>query len=495
MYFICYKIVMITYIYLGLVLLPFFGAFCLTIINYKNFILQRFVAFFISCLTLIFSLLLWVFFDSSTAVFQFLFNLKWFSILNINYILGIDGISLFFIILTAFLIPLCLLVSWNYSSLYLKEYLISFLILEGFLFQVFSVLDIFLFYIYFESVLLPMFFIVGIWGSRERKIRAVYQLFLYTIVGSIIMLLAILTIYFETGTTNLQTLWNIEFSEFRQIFLWISFFLAFAVKIPMPPFHIWLPEAHSEAPTAGSVILAGILLKLGGYGFLRFSLTLLPLACNFFLPFIYLLSILAIIYASLSTLRQIDLKKAIAYSSIAHMGLVTLGLFSESSIGIEGGIHLMISHGLVSSALFLCIGIIYDRYKTRIIKYYGGLTQFMPLFSTFFLFFSFANVGFPCTISFISEFLIFLGIYLAQSTLAVFAGVGMLLSVAYSIWLFNRVCFGFLKNYYILKFQDLTRREFWLLFPIVIVVIWLGVYSNIIIGSIHFSVLNLLNFY
>ena len=484
-----------SYLYIALTILPFFAAFLLTIINSKNFSLQRLIALLFSCIILIISILLWILFDSSISCFQFSFTLNWFSILNINYTLGIDAISLFFIILTSFLIPICILVSWTYSTFYIKEYLISFLLLEGLLFQVFSVLDIFLFYIYYESILVPMVTIIGIWGSRKQKINAVYQFFIYTIIGSILFLLAILTIYFETGTTNLQILWNIEFSEYKQFFLWITFFLAFAVKIPMPPFHIWLPSAHSEAPTSGSVILAGILLKLGGYGFIRFSLTLLPLASNYFIPFIFLLSLLATIYASLSTLRQVDLKKSIAYSSIAHMGLVTLGLFSESCIGLEGSIFLMISHGLVSSSLFLCIGILYDRYKTRIIKYYGGLVQYMPLFSSFFLFFTFANIGFPGTSSFIAEFLILLSVYLLQSNVVIFAGISVILSAAYSIWLYNRVCFGFLKTYYILKFQDLTRREFWILSPFLLLILWFGLYTNMILGSLHFSILNIINFY
>ena len=282
--------------------------------------------------------------------------------------------------------------------------MICFLLLEFFLLQVFCVLDIFLFYIFFESVLLPMFLIIGVWGSRKRKIKAAYQFFLYTLIGSLFTLLAILTIYFETGTTDLQTLWNFTFSFERQVVLWIAFFLSFAIKIPMIPFHIWLPEAHSEAPTAGSIILAGILLKLGGYGFLRFSLPLLPEASVYFTPFVYILSLAAIIYASLTTIRQIDLKKIIAYSSISHMGVVTLGLFSYNLEGLEGSLFLMLSHGLVSSALFFCIGILYERYHTRILKYYSGLVYVMPLFVTYFLFLTFIKCIFKFAIFAVSSY-------------------------------------------------------------------------------------------
>nr|YP_010338854.1 NADH dehydrogenase subunit 4 [Neorhodella cyanea]UNJ18804.1 NADH dehydrogenase subunit 4 [Neorhodella cyanea] len=474
---------------------PFFGALILLVMPSKSFVLQKLFAFFCSCFILINSLCMWFFFDFNSSFFQFLLSLKWFSFLGLNYILGVDGLSVLFIILTSFLITICLLISWNYSNLFLKEYLISFLILEGFLFQIFCVLDIFLFYIFFESVLLPTFFIIGVWGSRLRKIRAVLQFFIYTLIGSLFMLIAFLVIFFETGSTDLQFLWNINFSENRQFFLWIAFFFSFAVKIPLPPFHIWLPEAHAEAPTAGSVILAGILLKLGGYGFLRFALTLLPVACNFFSPLIFLISLLAAIYASFGTLRQIDFKKIIAYSSIAHMGIVILGLFSINCGGLEGCIFLMFSHALISSSLFLCIGFLYDRYKTRLIKYYGGLVQTMPIFSSLLLFFIFSNMGFPGTSSFISEFLILNSLFLLQTNLSIFAGLSTILSATYSIWLFNRLCFGFLKNYYVFKFQDISRREFWTLVPFVFLTIFFGFNSNLILNLLHLSVLNILNFY
>jgi len=338
-----------------------------------------------------------------------------------------------------------------------------------------------------------MFIIIGIFGSRERKIRAAYQFFLYTLVGSLVMLLALFFIYSETGTTDFILLQILEpLSEKRQILLWLAFFCSFAVKVPMIPVHIWLPEAHVEAPTAGSVILAGVLLKLGTYGFLRFSIPLFPFASLYFAPIIYLLSIICIIYASMTTLRQIDLKKIIAYSSVAHMGFVTLGLFSFNVQGIEGSLFLMISHGLISGALFLCVGCLYDRYKTRNVFYYGGLVQTMPLFSTLFLFFSMGNLSLPGTSSFVGEFLILLGIYQVNTFTAVCAASGMILGGAYSLWLLNRIIFTNLKPVYISSFTDLNRREFFLFVPFVVAILLLGVYPEPFFDTIHCSVLTLL---
>nr|WOA02298.1 NADH dehydrogenase subunit 4 [Gloiopeltis furcata] len=453
----------------------------------------RRTALWSSCLTLVVSLLLWIKFDPTTSFFQFSETFIWFPFFNLHYTIGIDGISLFFVLLTTFLTVICILVSWPSIQVNLKEYLICFLVLEFLLVQVFCVLDLFLFYIYFESVLIPMFLIVGTWGSRQRKIRAAYQFFLYTLVGSLLMLVALLVIYFQTGTTDLQVLWHSKFAEAKQMFLFASFFASFAVKIPMIPFHIWLPEAHAEAPTGGSVILAGILLKMGGYGFLRFSLPMFPTASVFFTPLIFTLSVAAIVYASLTTLRQIDLKKIIAYSSVSHMGFVTIGIFSLNTQGLEGSIMLMLSHGLISSALFLCVGVLYDRYETRIIKYYGGLVQVMPVFSIFFLFFSFANMSFPGTSSFVGEILVLLGTFQVNTVLASISALGIVLGAAYSIWLFNRISFGSLKLYYFSFFQDVSRREFWILVPLLILILWMGLHPSSFLDEIHFSSANLVS--
>nr|YP_009511958.1 NADH dehydrogenase subunit 4 [Melanthalia intermedia]AXI97885.1 NADH dehydrogenase subunit 4 [Melanthalia intermedia] len=457
----------------------------------KKFLCQL-VALNTSCLTFLFSLLLWMQFDSGTSLFQFTTTFNWFPLFNLHYSVGIDGISLFFILLTTLLIISCILVSWGSIQSLIKEYLICFLLLEFFLIQVFCVLDLLWFYIFFESVLIPMFLIIGIWGSRERKIRAAYQFFLYTLIGSLLMLLALLVIYFRVGSTDLRILYYYDFTKLEQILFWLAFFASFAVKIPMVPFHIWLPEAHAEAPTAGSVILAGILLKMGGYGFLRFSIPMFPDASIYFMPLIFTLSIIAILYASLTTLRQIDLKKIIAYSSVAHMGFVTIGLFSFNLQGIEGSILLMLSHGLVSSALFLCIGILYDRYKTRVLKYYGGLMQVMPIFGLFFFFFTFASIGFPGTSSFIGELLVLLAAFQVNKILTFFAAIGTILSAAYSIWLFNRVSFGPLKVQYFNLFQDISRREFWILLPLAFLILWIGIYPILILSDLHFSVINLI---
>jgi proton-translocating NADH-quinone oxidoreductase chain M len=397
----------------------------------------------------------------------------------------------FFIILTGLLIPLCILASWTAIQNYVKEYMIAWLMLEALLMCVFSVLDLILFYIFFESVLIPMFLIIGIWGSRERKIRAAYQFFLYTLIGSLLMLLAVLLIYFQAGTTDIHVLMTTEFSERRQMFMWLAFFASFAVKIPMLPFHIWLPEAHVEAPTAGSVILAGILLKLGGYGFLRFSIPLFPEATIYFTPLVYTMSILAIIYASLTTLRQVDMKKIIAYSSVAHMNFCTIGMFTLNVQGVEGSILLMLSHGIVSSALFLCIGVLYDRHHTRIVRYYSGLVHTMPIFVTILFIFTLANLSLPGTSSFIGEFLILVGAYQSNTVTTFLAATGMVLRGAYSLWLFNRICYGNLKMYSLGGFRDVDRRELSIFVPLLFLTFYMGVYPEVFLDAMHVSVLHL----
>jgi proton-translocating NADH-quinone oxidoreductase chain M len=483
---------LMNYILSSLLCLPLFGAIVLSILPSWNVRLIKTIGLSVSLLNFVLSLFLWIFFDNSTAKFQFVETFSWLPASNMNFYIGIDGVSLFFIILTTFLVPVCLLVGWVNISKYVKEYFIAFLVLESFMIAVFCMLDLLLFYVFFESVLIPMFIIIGVWGSRERKIRAAYQFFLYTLIGSVLMLLAILLIYFQVGTTDLQVLLASEFSERRQILLWLAFFSSFAVKVPMVPVHIWLPEAHVEAPTAGSVILAGILLKLGTYGFLRFSIPMFPEASLYFTPLVYTMSIIGIVYASLTTLRQIDLKKIIAYSSVAHMGFVTIGLFSLNAQGIEGAVLLMLSHGLIASGLFLCVGTLYDRTHTRLIKYYGGCVHVMPIFSFFFLVFTMGNLSLPGTSSFVGEFLILVGTFQTNTFIATLAATGMILGGAYSIWLYNRVVFGNFKPDYIDCFSDVNRREFFIFVPFVFGVLWMGFYPEVFLDPMHTSVSNII---
>jgi proton-translocating NADH-quinone oxidoreductase chain M len=477
-----------------ILMFPIFGILILFLLPSREEKLLKLVALNSSCLSFIGSLLLWGFFQKSTSSFQFVVKLFWLPYLNLNFTLGIDGISIFFLLLTTLLIPLCILTSWNSVSDNLKEFLIAFLVLDFFLIGTFCVLDLLLFYIFFESVLIPMFLIVGIWGSRERKILAAYYFFLYTLLGSVLMLLSILYIYYQVGTTDYEVLLTFSFSPLEQKFLWFTFFLAFAGKVPMIPLHLWLPEAHVEAPTAGSVILAGILLKLGTYGFIRFSLPLFPKASFFFTPLVYSIAVTGIIYTSFTAIRQTDFKRIIAYTSIAHMNLVILGIFSFNNVGIEGAILQSLSHGFVASALFLVIGVVYDRYRTRIVQYYGGLASVMPIYIFIFLFFTMANISFPGTSSFVGEFLLLAGSFKVNSSITFLGATGVIIGGAYSLWLFNRIAYGNLKTQYTTEFLDLTPREFVVFLPLILGTLILGIYPNIFLTSIHMSVNTLVEF-
>jgi len=475
-----------------LIILPILGIlFLLFIPEHKTNLINQ-IAFSTSLLTFVLSLALWILFDNSCSKFQFIEHLGWMYLFNMHFFLGIDGISLFFIILSTFLVSICILNSWASIKKYLKQYLICFLLMDSFLIIVFSVLDIVVFYIFFESILIPMFLIIGIWGSRTRKLKAAYQFFLYTLIGSLFMLLAIFYIFFETGTTDYQILNTLTFSEEKELVLWFAFFMSFSVKVPMVPVHIWLPEAHVEAPTSGSVILAGILLKMGTYGLLRFSLSLFPYASVYFIPLVYTMSGIAVIYTSLTTLRQVDLKKIIAYSSVAHMAFVTIGIFTFNLYGVECSLIIMLSHGFISSALFLCVGVLYDRHHTRLIKYYSGLTQVMPLYSFFFVFFSMANLGFPGTSSFSGEFLTLVGSFHSNTMVTFLASTGMILGAGYSLWLCNRVLFGPLTVNYITQYTDINSRELAVLSPLLLCTLWMGVYPEVFLEPMHLSISNLL---
>jgi len=467
-----------------------FIIFVLFFIPGHNKNLLRFLGLSSSGSILLLSVLLFIRFENNSCYFQeiVLYNLGSL-FLNFDFIFGFDGISIYFFLLTALLFFLCVLFIWN--EFYFKEYLICLLLIELLLLLVFSVLDLLLFYVFFEAILIPMFLLIGIWGSRERKLRAAYLLFFYTLFGSVLMLLGILYIYSITGTLNLEYLLTCEFSFNEQYWLWLAFFLSFASKVPMFPFHIWLPEAHVEAPTVGSVLLAGILLKLGVFGFLRFSLTLFPLASFYFSPLVYVLSICGVIYASFSAIRQTDFKRIIAYSSVSHMNLVTLGIFSFNIVGLEGSIIQSISHGFVSSAMFFMIGILYDRYHSRLLHYYGGLVHMMPVYSVLFLIFTMANIALPGTSSFVGEFLLLLGIFKMNIVAAVFGALGVILCGAYSLWLYNRLIFGNLKISYTTKFKDLNLREFFILVPLLFLVFLMGIYPSFFLDTIHFSVYNL----
>lgn len=421
------------------------------------------------------------------GVFLYRFDIN---ILNLPVSFGLDGVSIVFFFFTTLLVFTCLVFIWNDAKF--RDYAMGLLLLEIILLVTFGILNLFFFYVCFEATLVPMYLIIGVWGSRERKIRAVYLFFFYTLCGSLLTLIGILYIYSMVGSLDIEYLMTYQFSKLEEYFLWIAFFLSFASKIPMFPLHIWLPEAHVEAPTVGSVLLAGILLKLGVYGFVRFSITLFPTASLYFAPLVYTLSLLGIIYASMAAIGQTDLKRVIAYSSVAHMNLVTLGIFSLNSIGIQGALVQSISHGFVSGGMFFLIGIVYSRYHTRSIHYYGGLAHCMPIYAVLFVLFTMANIALPGTSSFVGEFLLLLGIYKTNIIVTIFATLGVILSGAYSLWLCNRIIFGNLKTNYTLKFMDLSHDEFAVMGFLTVFVILLGIYPSIITDVTHFSVYSLL---
>jgi NADH-quinone oxidoreductase subunit M len=450
----------------------------------------RQIALWTTLLTLGLTFYMWWHFDNANPGFQLVENVPWFGGL-MTYQLGVDGISVLFVVLTAFLMPFCILASWKPITLRVQEYMIAFLVLETLMIGVFTALDLVLFYVFFEGGLIPMFLIIGIWGGA-RRVYASFKFFLYTLLGSVLMLLALIYMYGVAGTSEIPALMVYKFDPHVQTWLWLAFFASFAVKLPMWPVHTWLPDAHVEAPTAGSVVLAAILLKMGGYGFLRFSLPMFPDASLYFAPLVFTLSVIAIIYTSLVALMQEDIKKLIAYSSVAHMGFVTIGIFTLNEYGIQGALYQMLSHGLVSGALFLCVGVIYDRLHTREITAYGGLVHRMPLFATLFMIFTLANVGLPGTSGFIGEFLTLLSAFKVNTWVAFFATTGVILSAAYALWLYRRVIFGKLEKPSLQALDDLDLRELAILAPLAFLIIAYGVYPSAVFDITSSAVTSLL---
>ena len=477
----------------SLILLPTIGALFIFFVRSSNSQYQssKYVALFITLANFFLSLYLWIVFDKSIVDFQFVEEREWISGF-VNYKVGVDGISILFILLTTFITPICVITVNATIKNRLKDFLIAILILETFMIGVFCSLDLVVFYLFFEAGLIPMFLIIGIWGG-ERRVYSAFKFFLYTLLGSVLMLVAIISIYWITGTTDVIKLYELGIDAKYQNLLWLAFFSSFAVKTPMWPVHTWLPDAHVEAPTAGSVLLAAILLKMAGYGFIRFSLGLFPDASLYFVPLVYTLSLIAIIYTSLVALMQEDMKKLIAYSSVAHMGFVTLGIFTMTQQGIEGSIFQMISHGLVSAALFLCVGVVYDRLHTRLINRYGGLVSIMPKYAIVFMVFTLGALGLPGTSGFIGEFLVLMGAFKKNILVATIASLGVILGAAYMLWLYKRIIFGKLINEDVKKMVDLKRFEIVTLWLLVLPIIFFGFYPEPLINSIEVSVANIID--
>ena len=481
-------------ILLPVIFLPLLGSFFIFLSrqqnNNQNII---YVSLFTSIAKFLLALFIWYSFDKTSASFQFIQENNWISGL-IKFKLGVDGISILFIVLTAFITPICIISCINSVKERVKEFLIAILILETFMIGVFCSLDLVVFYLFFEAGLIPMFLIIGIWGGPKR-VYAAFKFFLYTLLGSVLMLVAIISIYWITGTTDITQIYEVKIPKEFQYFLWLAFFSSFAVKMPMWPVHTWLPDAHVEAPTAGSVILAAILLKMAGYGFLRFSLPMFPVASEYFTPLVYVLSIIAIIYTSLVALMQDDMKKLIAYSSVAHMGYVTLGIFTLTKQGIEGSIFQMISHGLISAALFLCVGVLYDRVHSRLISSYGGVVNYLPKFSLIFIIFILAGLGLPGTSGFLGEFLVLVGTFQKNYLVGILASIGVILSASYMLWLAKRVIFGETNNSDIKILKDLNFSEATMLFILAVAIIFFGFYPQPLVDTMSVSVNNLINNY
>ncbi|HPD83136.1 MAG: NADH-quinone oxidoreductase subunit M [Alphaproteobacteria bacterium] len=452
------------------------------------------VALYTTTFNFILSLYMMFQFNPETSDFQFVEKTEWFPALGISYHMGVDGISLFFVMLSTLLTPICILASWNSIKNRVKEYMIAFLVLETFMIGTFCALDAVLFYIFFEGVLIPMFIIIGVWGGA-RRVYSAFKFFLYTLLGSVLMLVALLVLFLEVGSSDIQTLMANPVARDVQIWLWLAFFASFAVKMPMWPVHTWLPDAHVEAPTAGSVILAGVLLKMGGYGFLRFSLPMFPEASEFFAPMVMWMSVIAIVYTSLVALVQTDMKKLIAYSSVAHMGFVTLGIFSATTQGIEGGVFQMISHGIISGALFLCVGVVYDRLHTREMARYGGLVKNMPKYATIFMILMLGSVGLPGTSGFVGEFLSLMGAFQVDTVIAVCATTGVVLGAAYMLVMYRNVIFGVQKNDDAAAMKDVNKLEYGYLVPLVLMVLWLGVAPSYVMDRVAPSVQKLIGQY
>jgi NADH-quinone oxidoreductase subunit M len=453
---------------------------------------SRWAALWVSLFTFFESIYLWVNFDPATPDFQFEELVRWIPQYNISYHMGIDGISLFFVLLSTFLTPICVLASWEAIKVRVREYMIAFLVLECFMVGMFCALDFVVFYIFFEAVLIPMFLIIGVWGG-PRRVYAAFKFFLYTLAGSVLMLLAVMSVYLTAGTTDIVKLLRFTFAPELQVWLWLAFLASFAVKVPMWPVHTWLPDAHVEAPTAGSVILAGVLLKMGAYGFLRFSVPMLPYASNLFTPLIFTLSVVAVIYTSLVALAQLDMKKLIAYSSVAHMGFVTIGIFAVNQQAVSGAIYQMLSHGIVSAALFLCVGVIYDRLHTRDIDRYGGLVENMPVYAFTFMIFMLASVGLPGTSGFVGEFLVLVGVFQVNTWVATLAATGVVLGAAYMLYLYRRVVFGRLTKEDLKSILDMNPREIAVFAPLVTLTILMGVYPAPFLEIMEVSVANLVD--